>query len=167
MRSFSAWYASTRGRVDEELGRGHHDDAAVRQLVGVVDELAQQLVGVEQGGLRVVEAGRSSGLRAPSEAEPADVELDEQAGASLTASQWDSEKSSWRALWRPMRRKIMRALEHRDLAQLAVQPVEHGGVLGLGDLAGAQLGLAQPQHGDAELLHHRVVAVDERAGAGG
>ena len=51
----------------------------------------------------------------------------------------------------------MRAAQHRDLAQLAAQPVEHGGVLGVGDLAGAQLGLAQAQHGDAELLHHRVV----------
>ena len=54
-----------------------------------------------------------------------------------------------------------RALQHRDLAKVAVQPVEDGGVLGVGHLPGAEAGLAQAQHGDAELLDHRVVAVDE------
>ena len=51
----------------------------------------------------------------------------------------------------------MRAAQHRDLAEVAAQPVEDGRVLGVGHLAGAQLRLAQPQHRDAELLHHRVV----------
>ncbi len=67
------------------------------------------------------------------------------------------------------------AAQHGDLAQLATQPVEYGGVLGLGDLPGPQLGLAQPQHGDAELLDHGVVvehvvlqlAVDVAAELGG
>ena len=53
-----------------------------------------------------------------------------------------------------------RRLQDRDLAQVAAQPVEDGGVLGVDDLAAVQLGLAQAQHRRPELLHHGVVALD-------
>ena len=62
-----------------------------------------------------------------------------------------------------MRRKIR--ADQIDRIRLILSALDqasdlHRGVLGVHHLAAAELGLAQPQHGRAELLDHGVITVD-------
>jgi hypothetical protein len=70
------------------------------------------------------------------------------------------ERRRWRALWRANAGVDERRAHPAHLPEVTAEPVQHGIPLGVVEVPRIELGLADPQHGEPELVHHGLVPQD-------
>src|SRR6185312_1278167 len=146
--------------VGEQRRRGHHQYEAPVDLVGCVDELPHDLVGVHHVRLGVEEPRLIREVVAARHGETVDVHDDGEA-----AMPGEPKPPRGRGHHHP---RVVTAdlledpsvLHGADEPQLPAQPLSQGGSGLVADHVGLELRRAVAQHRDAEILRQTVVAVD-------
>src|SRR3984893_10317054 len=137
--------------VGDEIERCHNGNQRCGEVVGCIHELAEDLVGIDHHGLRVVQALPFIGRRSPAYEHAADVEIEDQADMSGPHKPMGRGKEEVPGIVAGDAGVDERRAHTTHLPEVTAEPVQHGIPLCVVKVPRIEKRLADPQHGEPEL----------------